>query len=181
MAFWDPDFWVADFWVADFWEGDIATPATLTGTIVPNVIEDDIITGGKTVIITLASDTFIAAGAGPIGTVANTQALIDGITSGQGEAAGWNIEVRDKEVVGAVSRDSNTQATVTFTAAAAYEITGTETITVTIPAEVLVTGPDPIVASPTFEVRPDTIPGSTEGLIPQNIPQNIPQDISDEI
>lgn len=161
--------------------GETVATAALTGTILPNIIEASIVAGSETLIITLTDDTWKAAGTGPVGTTANSQAIIDGITSGTGEPAGWNIEVRDKEVVGAINRDSNTQITITFTAAASYEITGTETITVTVPIEALVTGAEAIIATPTFEVRPDALPGSTEGLIPQDIPSNIPQDIIDQI
>lgn len=126
--------------------------AVLTGTAVPTQTEADIVTGGKTIILTLAGDTFIAAGTGPIGSTADTQAIIDGLTSAQVEVLGWNNEVRDKEVTTAVVRTSSTVATITLTASAAYDITATETITATIPAAVLVTGASPIVATPTFTV-----------------------------
>lgn len=69
---------------------------------------------------------------------------------------GWNVEVRDKEVVTAVVRDSSTQITITLTAAADYDITAQDVITATIPSEALVTGSSAIVASPTFTVDIDS-------------------------
>ena len=80
------------------------------------------------------------------------QAIIDGLDAATSPANGWNDEVRDKEVVGAVVRTSNTVVTITLTAAAAYAIASDETITVTIPASALVTSGSPVVATPTFTV-----------------------------
>ena len=132
----------------------IATSA-ITGTATASIDESDIVTGSETVIVTLTNDTFKAAGTGAIGSTADTQALIDGMTSAQSETLGWNNEVRDKEVVGSVVRTSNTVATITLTAQAAYNITAQETITVTVPTAVLVTGAGAIVSTPTFTI--DTV------------------------
>lgn len=140
--------------------------AALTGTVTASIIESDIVTGGKTVILTLTGDTWAAAGTGPIGSTADTQALIDGMDSAQVEATGWNAEVRDKEVTTAVVRTSSTVATITLTASAAYDVTAQETITVTIPAATLVTSAIDVVASPTFtvdEVVSGRIMGSLAG------------------
>ena len=126
--------------------------AALTGTATASIDEADIVAGGKTIILTLTGDTWAAAGTGPIGSTADTQALIDGLNSAQVEATGWNAEVRDKEVTTAVVRTSATVATITLTAQAAYDITAQETITATIPAATLVTSASDIVASPTFTV-----------------------------
>ena len=128
------------------------TTAAITGTATGTIDEADIVTGGKTILITLTGDTWIAAGTGPIGTTANTQAIIDGLDSAQVEGTGWNAEVRDKEVTTAVVRTSDTLATITLTAQAAYDITAQETITVTIPAAVLTTSAVEVIASPTFTV-----------------------------
>ncbi len=127
--------------------------AAVTGTATASITETDIVTGGKTIIITLTGDTFIAAGTGPIGTTANTQALIDGITSAQAEGTGWNAVVRAGIETADVVRTSATVATITLDAEATYNITATETITVTVPAAVL-TGAVQIVATPTFTVSP---------------------------
>ena len=50
-----------------------------------------------------------------------------------------------------VVRTNNTVITVTLDAEAAYDITATETITVTVPA-VMITGNFPLVGSPTFTI-----------------------------
>lgn len=126
--------------------------AALTGTVT-NDSETDIVAGGSTIILTLTGDTFIAAGTGPIGSTANTQALIDGITSAHSEANGWNNVVKPGIETTDVVRTSNTVATITLDAEATYNITATETITATIPAAVL-TGGVQIVASPTFQITP---------------------------
>lgn len=132
--------------------------SSLSGTaIAGGVLESEIVAGGETVIITLFNDTWAAAGTGPIGSTADTQALIDGFTAATTPANGWNNEVRNKEPTSIVVRTSNTVATLTFTtAASAYDISADETITVTIPAVVLVTSGDAIVADAPFDVTNET-------------------------
>ncbi len=130
----------------------IGPVATLTGTVTASITEADIVAGGKTIIITLTGDTWVAAGTGPIGSTADTQALIDGLNSAQAESTGWNAEVRDKEVTTAVVRTSDTVATITLTASAAYDVIAQETVTVTVPVVTLVTNITPLVATPTFIV-----------------------------
>ena len=127
--------------------------AALTGTVIAGgVTEAELVSGGETIIITLIGDTWAAAGTGPIGSTADTQALIDGLDSAQSEGTGWNAEIRDKEVVSAVVRTSNTICTITLTASADYDITANETITLTIPAAVLVTSGSDVEADSTFDV-----------------------------
>ena len=103
---------------------------------------------GKTVIITLTNDTWVASGAT---FDAQRQNIINGLDSAQSETLGWNNEVRDKEVVTAVVRTSDTVVTITLSAAAAYNITSDETITVTAPATAL-TGASELTATPTIGV-----------------------------
>ena len=79
------------------------------------------------------------------------QAIINGLDAAASPTNGWNNEVRDKEVVGAVVRTSDTVVTITLTAAAAYDISSTETITVTVPGAA-VTGGSPITGDVTFTV-----------------------------
>jgi hypothetical protein len=129
-----------------------AVTSVTTGTAVPTQTEAEVVTGGKTIILTLTGDTWVAAGTGPIGSTADTQAIIDGLTAAATPTNGWNNEVRDKEVTTAVVRTSNTVCTITLTAAAAYDVAATETITATIPAAALVTSASPVVSSPTFTV-----------------------------
>ena len=131
--------------------------AVLTGTALATIDEDDITTGGKTIIITLVGDTFKAAGTGPIGSTADTQALIDGFDAASSPTNGFNNEVRDKEVTTAIARTSDTVATWTLTAQAGYDISAQETITGTIPTAVLVTGAGAITATPTFTI--DSVSG----------------------
>lgn len=129
-----------------------APTIALTGTVTASITEADIVTGGKTIILTINNDTWVASGA----TFDNQrQNIINGIDSAQAEGTGWDAEVKAKEVVGAVVRTSNTVATVTLTAEAAYNITATETITATVPATALTEGVA-VVASPTFTIAPVT-------------------------
>ena len=114
----------------------------------------------NTSIITLTGDTWVAAGT-PFND--RRQDIIDGFDAAADPANGWNAEVRDKEIVGAVVRDSNTQVTVTWAAAAAYSISSDETITCTIPAAALVTSGDPITVTPTFDVTADVAAGLPVG------------------
>jgi len=123
--------------------------AALTGTITASINEGDIVSGGKTIILTLTNDTWVTAGAT---FDAQRQNIINGIDSAQAEAFGWDAEVKAKEVVGAVIRTSNTVVTITLSAASAYDITAQETITATIPATALVTSVSAVIANPTFTV-----------------------------
>ncbi len=138
-----------------FFEPDFETASVtsaLTGTATATIDEDDITTGGKTIIITLTGDTFKAAGTGPIGSTADTQALIDGFDAASSPTNGWNNEVRDKAAPTEVVRTSSTVATWTVVAQAGYDISSQETITGTIPTDVLVTGAGAITATPAFTI-----------------------------
>jgi len=128
-----------------------AISAAVTGTITASVGEADIVTGGKTTIITLTQDHWIAAGAGSFDL--QRDEIIDGCDSAQSEADGWNAVVRATQGVGGVVRTSDTVVTITWDAFATYDITATETITVTVPATAVVGGVA-AVASPTFTVSP---------------------------
>lgn len=130
--------------------------AAITGTITASVTEADIVTGGKTIIITLTNATWKAAGTGPIGSTADTQAIIDGIDSGGSEGGGWDAVVRPGIETADVVRTSGTVATITLDAEATYDITATETITVTVPTAALATGVG-VVASPTFTIDPASV------------------------
>ena len=123
------------------------TSVALTGTIL-TAREPDIVTGGRTIILTLTNDTWQ-----PLVLAAQRQAIINGCTSAQSELTGWNNEVRDNEPDTSVVRTSDTVVTITWSAAAAYDITAPETITVTVPASVLVTSGSPVVASPSFMIN----------------------------
>ena len=137
---------------SSFFVSRAGTTSVLTGTITASVTEADIVTGGKTLIITLTGDTFKAAGTGPIGATADTQALIDGFDAASSPTNGWNNEVRDKALTSEVVRTSDTVATWTIAAQSGYDITSQEVITGTIPTDVLVTGAGAITATPTFTI-----------------------------
>ncbi len=139
--------------------------AAITGTATASITESDVVTGGKTIIITLTGDTWVASGAT---FNAQRQNIIDGLDSAQSEGTGWNAEVRDKEVVGAVIRTSDTVVTITLTAAASYDVTAQETITMTIPATALTTSGSAVIASPTFTV--DLV---ASGSLPKGVFNNI--------
>ena len=125
--------------------------ASLTGTITASTNEADIVAGGKTIILTLTGDTWIAAGAGSFDL--QRQNIINGLTSAQSETLGWNLVTKALQGVAGVVRTSNTVVTITLDAQATYNITATETITATIPSTAL-TGGVAIVATPTFTVSP---------------------------
>ena len=135
-----------------FWampSGATGTTSTTTGTVTASITEADIVTGGKTTILTLTNDTWVADD----GTFAAVrQAIIDKQTSAQTETFGWNNEVRDKASVTDVARTDDNTVTITWGAAASYDITAQETITPGIPASALVTSTIDVVSSPTFTV-----------------------------
>lgn len=131
--------------------------AAISGTAAASITEADIVNGGKTIIITLTNDTFVAAGTGPIGSTADTQAIIDGVDSAQSEANGWDVVVKvGLNPATDVVRTGDTVCTITLPAFANYNIAVQELITATIPGAVLTDG-SPVVASPTFTVDPVTI------------------------
>jgi hypothetical protein len=127
-----------------------ALQAVVSGTAIAGITESDVLVGGKEIVITLAGDTWVASG----GTFnAIRQDIIDGLDSAQAELAGWNNEVRDNLAVTTVVRTSDTVVTITLSAQAGYDITATETITVTVPSTA-VSGGVAIIATPTFTVAP---------------------------
>ena len=126
----------------------------LTGTATASITETDIRAGGKTIILTLTGDTFVVAGTGPIGSTANTTALIYGIDSAQSGVVGWDALVKPALIANQntrVVRTSATVCTITLPAVGGYDVQAQETITATIPAEAL-SDAVPIVATPTFTV-----------------------------
>ena len=122
--------------------------AVVTGTATASITETDVVTGGKTIILTLTGDTWVTAGAT---FDAQRQNIINGIDSAQSEGTGWDAVVKALQGVAGVVRTSNTVVTITLDAQASYNITSQETITVTIPSTAL-TGAIAIVATPTFTV-----------------------------
>lgn len=128
-------------------EAAATASAALTGTVT-TAYESDIVAGGKTIILTLTNDTWVASGATFDG---QRQNIINGIDSAQSEAAGWDAVVKALQGVAGVVRTSDTVCTITLDAQGTYSITANETITATIPGTAL-TGAGAVVASPTFVV-----------------------------
>lgn len=122
--------------------------AVLTGTVTAGCTDAEIVTGGKTIILTVTGDTWVASGGTFDG---QRQNIIDGMVSAQSETNGWNNVVQALQGVAGVVRTSDSVVTITLDAQATYLITATETITVTIPATALNLNAA-LVASPTFNV-----------------------------
>jgi hypothetical protein len=123
---------------------------TVSGTATATISELDIVAGGKTIILTLQNDTWVAAGAT---FNAERAAIIAGLSAASSPADGWNAVLRDAGIdVADVVRTNSTKVTITLDAEATYNIAAKETITVTVPASALVIAESAIVASPTFTV-----------------------------
>lgn len=132
----------------------------LTGSITAGATQADIRAGGKTIILTVTGDTWVASG----GTFdAQRQNIINGLTSAQSELLGWNNAVKALISVTDVVRTSAAVVTITLDAEVTYTITATETITVTVPSTALNLAAA-LVASPTFDVTAGTIT-ITPGLL----------------
>lgn len=119
----------------------------LTGTVI-GATEADIVTGGKTIILTLTGDTWVTAGATFDAQRVN---IIAGLTSAGSEAFGWNNVVKVLQSITGVVRTSATVVTITLDAEITYNISASETITVTVPSTALVGGVA-LVAAPTFTI-----------------------------
>jgi hypothetical protein len=102
---------------------------TLSGTII-GATETDIRAGGKTIILTVTGDTWIAAGAGSFDL--QRQNIINGLTSAGSELLGWNLVPKVLQSVGGVVRTSGTVVTITLDAFSTYDITAPETITAAV-------------------------------------------------
>lgn len=126
---------------------DQVSTATITGTATASILEADVVAGGKTIIMTLSGDTWVPAALFN----AQRQSIINGLDSAQAEATGWDAVVKATQGVGGVIRTSDTVVTITLDAFASYNITATETITVTVPASAVFSS-TAVVGSPTFTV-----------------------------
>lgn len=120
----------------------------LTGTVTSSCTEANIVAGGKTIILTVAGDTWVASGAT---FNAQRQNIINGIDSAQAEATGWDAVVKAGLAVTDVVRTDSFTVTVTLPAFASYDISALETVTATVPSTALSLA-SAIVASPIFTV-----------------------------
>ena len=126
------------------WDGPAAECSVSGGPYTEQQIRD----GGESIVLTLTYDTWVAT-VGDDNAI--TTALINGIDSDGAEATGWDAVVKAGLGHGDVTRDSDTQVTITLPVFASYDITANETVTATIPATAL-TGATETVATPTFTV-----------------------------
>lgn len=142
-------------WFGTLFEGGApAVTVDDTGTLADGGTGAEIRAGGETLISTVTNDTFDPT-LGQDNAI--TTAWLQGYTSDGVEAGGWNAQVRDQLTFAAVTRDSATQATLLLPAFPAFTISALETITHTVPASALVTSPDPVVATPTFQITPSLV------------------------
>ncbi len=126
---------------------DTVSSAAITGTATASIVQNDIISGGKTIIITLTGDTWVQTSQFD----AIRQDIINGLDSAQSEGTGWDAVVKAGQTVGGVIRTSDTIVTITLDAFPTYNITVPETITVTVPGSAVFSSVS-IVGSPTFTV-----------------------------
>ncbi len=135
---WQPTGFQPTGWQPPGWQpGEFKPPsAVISGTLLISN-ELNVVNGGRTTIIDLTLDTWVAAGAA---FEAIRQDIIDGVSASDAEIFGWNGEVRDKEVVGSVSRVSDTRVLITWSAAPDYDIVSNELINGTVPASAVVGG-----------------------------------------
>ncbi len=130
--------------------------AAVTGTLSDGGTSPEIIAGGETVIITLTNTKWVTAGSD---FNAQRQNIIDGMVSASSGNTGWN-DSRSSFAVTDVVRTSDTQVTITLTAAASYAILSTETITLTVPASAILYGAA-LTGSPTFAISPSFVSSGT--------------------
>lgn len=119
----------------------------VSGTII-GAAESDIVAGGKTIILTVTGDSWVASGATFDAQRAN---IIAGLTSAGAELLGWNNTVKTLQGVAGVVQTSPSVVTITLDARPSYTITVNETITVTVPGTALLLG-SALVATPTFTI-----------------------------
>ena len=104
--------------------------AAITGTIIASTNEQEVVDGGRTIIITLTGANWI----GLLGDDnADTQALIDAFVAAFTPITGWNNIVQDELTHAAVTRTSDTVMTIVMPGFADYDIIVNELITLTIP------------------------------------------------
>lgn len=139
-----------------------ASTVAASGTLVAGgALESEIVTGGQTLVLTAANDTWVATvGADN----AITTALIAGLDSDGAAPAGWDAVVKAGLTYADVTRTSDTVVTITLPAFASYVIPTSETITATVPATAL-TAAGQVVASPTFAVTSEASTVALSGTV----------------
>jgi len=134
---------------------NVAEAVALSGTCTSSGTEGSVTAGGLTTILTLTGDQYVADD----GTFAAARAaILSGFASDNAtDATDFIAEVVGNENVTSVVRTNAQVVTITWTAAAAFDITVLETITHTMPASALLASSGTIVASPTFTITPTTV------------------------
>eukprot|EP00163_Fabomonas_tropica_P015400 TRINITY_DN281_c0_g1_i10.p1 TRINITY_DN281_c0_g1~~TRINITY_DN281_c0_g1_i10.p1 ORF type:complete len:3420 (-),score=518.30 TRINITY_DN281_c0_g1_i10:122-10381(-) len=113
-----------------------AANATLTGTVFSALTETDIVSGGRTILISLDSDVFVPAGPA---FDAQRAAILQGIVGSLSTPFAWNNEAiaTGSVTVDDVVRNGDKLVTITLSAVPHYLIRSDETLTVTLPGSVL--------------------------------------------
>jgi hypothetical protein len=109
---------------------------TVSGTATPSLTETDIVTGGKTIIITLTSDTWDAD---VITLATKREALIDGFkfTSSTADNDQWNNALSVIKASAGYTRVSDTVVTITLPPVAGFNISGSLKVNLTVPGSVV--------------------------------------------
>ncbi|WP_338826048.1 hypothetical protein MTBGP_02630 [Moorella thermoacetica] len=128
--------------------------ATLSGTITQSTTESNIVSGGRTIIITLANDTWAA----DVASDPNKRNALIGGLSAAADGGKWNTNVIDEIKNKAntdpsvVVRTSDQVLTITLPPVNGFDIADDITVSLTIPASVLTTANEPITVSPAFTI-----------------------------
>jgi|GEM_PF-2059076 len=128
--------------------------AVLTGTAITSPVgKNDIITGGKTIIITLINDTWVSD---IVSNITKRDGLIDGLAAGTAGAEWGKVITALKNSSTSVVRTSNNVVRITLPVTPEYNITADQTITLTVPSTALSSGGGLVTASPTFTIQLST-------------------------
>ena len=123
---------------------------TVSGTCVPTCAESQVVTGGRTIILTLNTGKWIPAG---ILFDAVRTAIRTGIDSAQAEAAGFDARKTTLIPLANIVRTSGKVVTITLASDAGYSIAvASEVITVTVPYAAIEFCKSNVVATPTFTI-----------------------------
>jgi hypothetical protein len=136
--------------------------ASIAGTAMPGVSDGDVISGGKTLLLTLEGDSWVATGS-PFNAVrqdiiSGIKASISGVAPYVAPVNGWNNEVLTELGPDDLVRTSDTVVTVTLPAVSGYSVAKSETIEVEIPPSALVLSERSLVPLERLLVVPDGTP-----------------------
>ena len=131
--------------------------ANISGTIIGLTSEQDIVTGGKTIIVKLSDGQW----AQDVDTDVNKRnALFSGLVTST-ETTQWAkvVTLLKNAGQGAILRDSNTTITIILPAVAGYDITQNQYVNLNIPPACIVGAKAPLIANETIKI--DRIAGAT--------------------